>query len=312
VSGLRSLPSSAVRAVGVLAPLSLLALVASLGMNNANAGAERFVYEASTGGTSDIFVFDSGTDLSTRIGHSTQNEYSPALSPNGETVAFVRLVDAGDPGDSDIFTVAKDGSGLRRVTSGPGTDGDPAWSPDGRWISFWRDNGSGQPEIFIASVDGGSELQLTKNEYVDVQPSWSPDGSTIAFTRNVGGTTELFLVDVASGAEHRLNAGGTYALPAWSPDGTQIVGVRESELQQSNNLSPPLSRHELVTIDPKTGETRVLLDDIGTAVMSLGWRESGILYSATPDMVELQSRVVDPDTGEAAMIPTPEGGIPNW
>jgi Tol biopolymer transport system component len=56
---------------------------------------------------------------------------SPSWSPHGTQLAFVR---ANRTGRAGIYLVRRDGSDLRRLTTG----GDPAWSPDGKWIAFVR------------------------------------------------------------------------------------------------------------------------------------------------------------------------------
>lgn len=74
---------------------------------------------------------------------------SPAWSPDGSEIAFVW---DGLGGYSDLYTVGTDGSGLRRITDGPGA-GSPSWSPDGLYLAFSTGtyHGSG---IFVVRRDG--------------------------------------------------------------------------------------------------------------------------------------------------------------
>lgn len=72
----------------------------------------------------------------TRLGHmprrlTYRGGSSPSWSPHGTQLAFVR---ANRTGRAGIYLVRRDGSDLRRLTTG----GDPAWSPDGKWIAFVR------------------------------------------------------------------------------------------------------------------------------------------------------------------------------
>ncbi|HEY2290412.1 MAG TPA: hypothetical protein VGM86_06880 [Thermoanaerobaculia bacterium] len=59
-------------------------------------------------------------------------------------------------------------------------------------------------------------------------PAWSPDGRSVAVTGSVGGFTDLFLVDLASGASRRLTHDSYADLqPEWSPDGKSLVFVSD-------------------------------------------------------------------------------------
>jgi TolB protein len=153
------------------------------------------------------------------------------LAP-GTQLAFVR--------DGQIWRVNSDGTGIVRLTAGPG-DADPAWSPDGRRIAFSREtatgNASSRPRsaIFIMDADGSNVVQLTASLY-DREPTWSPDGKRIAFASLCDDGVWawaagcLHVVDADGGSANRARLGlpsGAHSWPAWSPDGTHIAFVSD-------------------------------------------------------------------------------------
>ncbi|MDP9069366.1 MAG: hypothetical protein M3N53_13615 [Actinomycetota bacterium] len=161
---------------------------------------------------------------------------SPAWSPDGAHLAFERYIE-GDPlnDDSDlnfeIYTIAKDGTDLTRLTHSPGRDEDPSWSPDGSRIAF-ATHRSGNWDVWSVDPDGQMPLALTTDPSTEWHPNWSPDGSRIAFTRfenddTRGGSYNLYTMapdgtqQTLVGTTRRANATN----PAWSPDGSEIVVV---------------------------------------------------------------------------------------
>ena len=60
----------------------------------------------------------------------------------------------------DLFVINADGSGLVQLTSDPGGDGKPAWSPDGERIVFTSDR-TGVGQVHVMDADGGNVTQLT-------------------------------------------------------------------------------------------------------------------------------------------------------
>src|ERR1700694_2787191 len=117
---------------------------------------------------------------------------SPAVSPDGTTVAFVvtTLDLEGNDYRSAIWMVAADGSGRpTRFTSGECRDENPCWSPDGRRFAFkWRREAENNKHatLHIAPVTIGGEVVTltTRNEDIG-NLAWSPDGNHLAFTSRV-------------------------------------------------------------------------------------------------------------------------------
>ena len=106
------------------------------------------------------------------------------------------------------------------------TAGEPAFSPDGNSIAFYRE-GSSQSDsgIFVQQVGSKEFRQLTRNEN-DCCPAWSPDGRSIAFSRFVNHEPRMYVVAASGGAERRLETNGVPPKMGrldWSPDGKTIA-----------------------------------------------------------------------------------------
>jgi len=67
-----------------------------------------------------------------RILFHRDHDSSPAVSPDGNRIAFV----SGVNGNLEIYLVNRDGSGLRRLTRDPADDQWPEWSHDGKKLMF--------------------------------------------------------------------------------------------------------------------------------------------------------------------------------
>src|SRR5512142_2760400 len=98
----------------------------------------------------------------------------------------------------DIYSANADGTGLRQLTTNPGPEFDPMWSPDGRRIVY-RDSRRGinqDDEIYVMNADGSGQRDLTNSPSSDEWgPAWSPDGRQIAFnSTRASGLPRLFVV----------------------------------------------------------------------------------------------------------------------
>jgi dipeptidyl aminopeptidase/acylaminoacyl peptidase len=125
----------------------------------------------------------------------------------------------------DIYTIKPDGHDLRRLTTDPGLDICPAFSPDGKSIAFCRFAGGGA-EIWVMKANGQQQHQVTHLGGRAAFPDYSPDGARLAFGGVPPGqaTPDIFTADTDGTGLVRLTTDpGFDGTPAWSPDGSQVV-----------------------------------------------------------------------------------------
>jgi Tol biopolymer transport system component len=180
---------------------------------------ERIVFSGKRPGDSfQIYVTDVDGSNPDQLTHTSEDNLSPAWSPDGEKIAFIR--------DQQIWTMYWNGTNLKQITS-DGESDSPAWSPDGEKIAF-SSSRDGDWEIFVMDEDGSGLEQLTFDNSRDWDPTWSPNGNQIAFTSfRLPGTDdpEIFLVDVENtgNVAQLTDSPGDNMDPDWSPDGTKIA-----------------------------------------------------------------------------------------
>jgi Tol biopolymer transport system component len=149
--------------------------------------------------------------------------FMPRFAPDERTIVFLRR-------DGDIYSVATDGTNLRRLTHGNdyvefklsandahGSSDGPDISPDGERIAYIATT-DGIPNVWMMNLDGSEQQQVTFRKSRCGRVRWSPDGQRLAFVSFENDLPQLFVADVASGETRQLTAidGAVYFL-AWKP-----------------------------------------------------------------------------------------------
>ncbi len=174
----------------------------------------------------------------------------PAWSPDGVQLAFTANTHY-PPNTIDV--VDADGRDLRTVTSGR-DDGDPAWSPNSRWIAFVRTNSSGSAATLeLVRPNGADVHSVVDLPGVTADPTWSPDGEWIAFEWNDLGGDNIYEVHPNGTGLRRLTSALDGAEdPAFSPDGSWIAFASGGGGRVDLYLTP-VDAFEPVRLTPRQG-----------------------------------------------------------
>jgi Tol biopolymer transport system component len=133
----------------------------------------------------------------------------PAWSPDGRYVAFA----AQSGGLTDLYLYDLQTDSLRRLTKDAYADLEPAWSPDGTKLAFVTDRFStdttnlrpGNYRLALMDVASGRITPLPSFDGAkNINPVWSPDGASIYFLADRGGITNIYRLNVASGAQTQV------------------------------------------------------------------------------------------------------------
>jgi dipeptidyl aminopeptidase/acylaminoacyl peptidase len=159
-----------------------------------------------------LYVFDLAAKSMTQITSGDYDDSEPAWSPDGKFLAFSSNRSKPDSDLSynlDIWVVAADnadkGAHLTQVTTNAGADSAPAWSPDGKWITYITQL---DPHLFdfatkhiaVSPAAGGEVRLLTLAlDRVSITPRFSPDGKFVYFIADDDGTQNVCRVPVTGG-----------------------------------------------------------------------------------------------------------------
>jgi len=108
---------------------------------------------------------------------------------------------------NDLWVAGRGGGEARRLTSGPGMETNPRFSPDGQYVAFTGQY-DGNTDVYVVPVEGGEPRRLTFHPGADVVQGWTPDGRAVLFTSGREGfptnTTKFFTVPVDGGFPEAL------------------------------------------------------------------------------------------------------------
>ncbi|HEX2203506.1 MAG TPA: hypothetical protein VHG91_09425, partial [Longimicrobium sp.] len=210
----------------------------------------KVVFVSYRAGNAELYSVPLAGGEAARLTTTAHNETSPALSPDGDRLAYVHDVS----GVGKLWTAAPSGSGAARATTGFGFSGSvessPAWAPTGSRLAFVA-TPAGSADLYTFDL-GGTPALVGSSGSADVEPAWSPDGEWVAFASNRAGSAgiDLYLLRVSTGAVTRLTStAGSEAMPAWTPDGRLVFVQRAGAATGLRWIDPgaPATVHAIAT-----------------------------------------------------------------
>jgi serine/threonine protein kinase len=114
------------------------------------------------------------------------------------------------------------------LTSYPGYERHPSFSPDGRQVAFsWNGEKQDNYDIYVVLTSGGPPLRLTTNSARDTAPTWSPDGRYIAYIRDPGPSGAVYLISPLGGPDRKIAETKGHSV-CWTSDSTAIGASNET------------------------------------------------------------------------------------
>ena len=252
-----------------------------------------FVYARKVGDQSRLFLQQMGggkaQDL---LPDSQEGDSQPALSPDGQQIAFRSERDGGG-----IFLMRLMGEPVRRVTD---SGFNPAWSPDGKWILYATDRINDNPRIRRYSPSqifrvSPKTLERRLVHHGDaVQPSWSPHGFRIAYWEVTSSGQRIIWTLPAGGGKAVQVTDGTNVdwNPVWSPDGRYLYFA--SNRSGTTNLWR-------IPIDERSGSVGepepVTNSAQASMLLSLSREGKHIAYTTDDTRTTLEKVAFDPGSG---------------
>ena len=178
----------------------------------------RVIMSLAQNGNSEIYAMDLRTRVVARLTNHPAIDTSPSYSPDGGQVVF----NSDRGGAQQLYVMDSDGGNVRRISFGDGRYATPVWSPRGDLIAFTKIY-QGQFYIGVMRPDGSGERLLTSDFLVE-GPTWAPNGRVLMFYRQtptddkgVGGTAQLYSIDLTGYNEREIITPIQASDPAWSP-----------------------------------------------------------------------------------------------
>ena len=227
-----------------------------------------------------LYVSDQDGENEFKIMESNDPIMSPAWSPDSRRLAYVSF----EGNRSSIFVQTLRTGNRIQVSSRPGINGAPAFSPDGRKLVVTLGGVDGNLDIYVLDVNSRATKRLTTHRAIDTEGSWSPDGRYIYFTSDRSGGPQIYRVPADGGSAERITFEGSYnARPRMSPDGSKLAMVHLDRGNYRIAVMDMKRKDLLVLSAGRQDESPSFAPNSDTLIYATRQNRDGVLESVTAD-----------------------------
>ena len=246
--------------------------------------ATRVAYVTATGqGDNRLYslvVSDADGENENTIMESSDPIMSPAWSPDSRQIAYVSF----EEDVSSIFVQTLRTGNRIKVSSRPGINGAPAFSPDGRKLVLTLGGADGNLDINVLDLASRQLTRLTTDRAIDTEGSWSPDGSEIYFTSDRSGGPQIYKVPASGGRPERVTFEGSYnARPRLSPDGKKLAMVHLDRGNYRIAVMDLETKDVLILSAGRQDESPSFAPNSDTLIYATRQSRNGVLETVTAD-----------------------------
>ncbi len=217
-----------------------------------------------------------------------------AFAPDSRTICFTAITDAMEATstNADLFEDAVTGGTPRKLTTNPGFDGAPAYSPDGRSIAYHSQARNGYESdrwrLMVLDRASGRSTSLTDefDRSVDT-PLWSADSRTIYFNAEDRGVMPVFAIAASGGSPRALTPGAF--------DGEFHIGGGDTMVVARSSLAAPA---ELYAV-PSSGAARAVTHQNQALLASLDLAKAESFTFRGAGNVDVQGFLIRPPAFDA-------------
>ena len=227
-----------------------------------------------------LIVSDQDGANDNKIMESKDPIMSPAWSPDSRQLAYVSF----EGSKSSIFVQTLRTGNRFQVSSKPGINGAPAFSPDGRKLVVTLGGINGNPDIYILDITSRKATRLTTHRAIDTEGTWSPDGGYIYFTSDRSGGPQVYRISANGGTPERFTFEGSYnARPRLSPDGKRLAMVHNDRGNFRIAIMDIKSKNLLIVSKGQQDESPSFAPNSDNLIYATRQRGDGVLETVSAD-----------------------------